>query len=82
MKSLISNKTLAHITPPICHQVTQFSLFQRDNVHDVVAILGILFQELRTPQKYSPMECDGVQLHQYWMTLLLYVYMRPITKLI
>ena len=31
-------------------------------------------QELRTPQKYSPIECDGVQLHQYWMTLLLFVY--------
>ena len=30
--------------------------------------------ELRTPQKYSPIECDGVQFHQYWMTLLLYVY--------
>ena len=39
-------------------------------------------QELRTPQKYSPIECDGVQLHQYWMTLLLFVYIRPITELI
>ena len=38
-------------------------------------------QELRTPQKYSPIECDGVQLHQYWMTHLLYVYIRPITEL-
>ena len=28
------------------------------------------------------MESDGVQLHQYWMTLLLYVYKRPITELI
>ena len=30
-------------------------------------------QEPRTPQKYSPIECDGVQLHQYWMTLLVVV---------
>ena len=30
-------------------------------------------QEQRTAQKYSPIECDGVQLHEYWMTLLLYV---------
>ena len=39
-------------------------------------------QEPRTPQKYSPIECDGVQLHQYWMTLLLYAYIRSITALI
>ena len=32
-------------------------------------------QEHRIHQKYSPLECDGVQLHQYWMTLLLYVYL-------
>ena len=31
-------------------------------------------QEPRTPQKYNPIECGGVQLHQYWMTPLLYVY--------
>ena len=31
-------------------------------------------QELRTPQKYSSIEYDGVQLHQYWMTPLLHIY--------
>ena len=35
--------------------------------------------EARNPpppqKKKSPIECDGVQLHQYWTTLLLYVYM-------
>ena len=31
-------------------------------------------QEPRTPQKYNPIERVGVQLRQYWMTLLLYVY--------
>ena len=39
-------------------------------------------QEPRTPQKYSPIEYGGVQLHQNWTTLLLYVYIRPITELI
>ena len=33
-------------------------------------------------KKKSPIECDGVQLHQYWTTLLLYVYIRPITELV
>ena len=40
------------------------------------------FQEPRTPQKYNPIERDGVQLRQYWMTLPLYIYIRPITELI
>ena len=31
-------------------------------------------QEPRTPQKYNPVERDKVQLRQYWMTLLLYIY--------
>ena len=34
-------------------------------------------QESRTP-KNSPIDCDWVQLHQYWTTLPVYVYMRPI----
>ena len=28
----------------------------------------------------SPICCDGVQLHQYWTTLPVYVYIRPITR--
>ena len=36
-------------------------------------------QELRNPQN-SPIDCDGVPLHQYWTTLHLYVYVRPITR--
>ena len=31
-------------------------------------------QGTRTPQK-RPTDCDGVQLHQYWTTLPVYVYM-------
>ena len=30
-------------------------------------------QEPRTPPN-SPIDCDGVQLHQYWTTLRVYVY--------
>ena len=34
----------------------------------------------RTTSKYSPIDCDGVQLQQYWTTPPVYVYMRPITR--
>ena len=30
--------------------------------------------EPRTPQKYNPIERDGLQLRQYWVTLPLYIY--------
>ena len=30
----------------------------------------------------SPIDCDGVQLHEYWTTLLVYVYIRPIIELV
>ena len=35
-----------------------------------------------TSQKYIPIECDGAQFRQHRMTLQLFVYIRPITKLI
>ena len=31
-------------------------------------------QKPRTPQKFNPIERDGVQLRQYWMALPLYIY--------
>ena len=33
-----------------------------------------------THEPHSPIDCDGVQLHQYWTTLTVYVYIRPITR--
>ena len=29
-------------------------------------------------KKNNPTDCDGVQLHQYWIALPVYVYIRPI----
>ena len=37
-------------------------------------------QEPRTRKKNSPIDCDGVQLHQYWKTLPVYVYVHTITR--
>ena len=36
-------------------------------------------QEPQTPQN-SPVDCDGLRLHQYWTTLPVYVYIRLITR--
>ena len=41
-----------------------------------------LNQEPRTPRNKQSKKCDGVQLHQNWTTLLLYVYIRPVTELV
>ena len=36
----------------------------------------------RTLSQNSPIDCDGVQLYQYWTTLRVNVYLCPITELI
>ena len=40
---------------------------------------GIQHRKRTLPQN-SPIDCDGVQLHQYWTTLTVHVYIRPITR--
>ena len=40
---------------------------------------GIQRRNRALPQN-SPIDCDGMQLHQYWTTLPVYVYIRPKTK--
>ena len=62
------------------HKHPSFSLFiiEQDTIgENKKKTSGIQHRNLALP---SPIDCDGVQLHQYCTTLPVYVYTRPTTR--
>ena len=75
---LFKTNTTGHTHPSISLYITEQDrkgeTKENNNWHST--------QETRTPQKQSYRLCWGapVQLHQYWTTLLMHVFVRPITR--
>ena len=66
------------------HKHTSIRLFiiEQDTIGKPKKTKSSIQHGSRAFPQNSPIDCDRVQPNQYWTTLLVYVYIRPITELV
>ena len=77
VKILFKTNTKGHTHPSI-----RLFIIEQDTIGKPKKTKSSIQHRNRALPQNNPIDCDGVQLHQYWTTLLVYVYIRPITELV
>ena len=75
VKMLFETNTKGHNPPSVRLFITE-----QDTIGKLKKTENGIQHRNRTLPQNSPIDCDWVQLHQYWTTCLVYVYIRPITE--
>ena len=62
------------------HANVSLIIIEQDTIGEPKKTTSDIRHRNRTLPKNSPIDCDGVQLHQHWTTLPVCLYIRPITR--
>ena len=62
------------------HPSIRLFIIEQDTIGKPKKTKSTIQHSNRALPKNTSIDCDGVQLHQYWTTLLVYVYTRPLTE--